>query len=233
MAKMVGLSRDLKLQWLDKTVDLVISGMTENEIKEELRSYLSFEIKSPTNLRKTVQILMNLWVYPNEITENVRKASLIAIKNGAENRMPFHWCMLLLYYPVFADINGLIGNITEIQDTFKTSWLKDKMFEEWGERTTLFHSCDKILKTVKSLDAIKNISVGMYEVKKHPISDETTIKVFIETVIALRKKPYYELIDISHAPQMFPFSFEVTYELIYNSNIFKLTNFAGKIVLTD
>ena len=49
MAKMVGLSRNLKLSWLNQTVELVSSNLVENEIKEKLNEYLSFEIGSPTN----------------------------------------------------------------------------------------------------------------------------------------------------------------------------------------
>ena len=52
MAKMVGLSRNLKLQWLNKVAELVWRT-SEQEIKEQLNEYLSFEIESPTNIRKT------------------------------------------------------------------------------------------------------------------------------------------------------------------------------------
>ena len=66
MAKIVGLSRNLKLQWLNKVVELASSNLTEQEIKDQLNEYLSFEISSPTNLRKTREILMNIWVYEND-----------------------------------------------------------------------------------------------------------------------------------------------------------------------
>ena len=82
MAKMVGLSRGLKSEWLDKTVKLVLAGLSENEIKDELNEYLSFEIKSPTNIRKTREILMNLWVYPNEDMDDIRNDAIIAFKTG-------------------------------------------------------------------------------------------------------------------------------------------------------
>ena len=36
MAKMVGLSRSIKLEWLNKTVELIKEGKTETEIKEAL-----------------------------------------------------------------------------------------------------------------------------------------------------------------------------------------------------
>ena len=62
MAKKVGLSRSIKLEWLNKVADLVVEGKSEQEIKNELNEYLSFEIKSPTNLRKTREILMYIWL---------------------------------------------------------------------------------------------------------------------------------------------------------------------------
>ena len=71
MAKTVGLSRNLKLQWLNKTVELVLDELEEQEIKNQLNEYLRFEIKSPTNLRKTREILMNIWVYENEVSKNI------------------------------------------------------------------------------------------------------------------------------------------------------------------
>ena len=66
MAKMVGLSRKLRLPWLKYTVDLVATGMEESEIKDKINEYLRFEIQSPTVLRKTREILMNIWVYENQ-----------------------------------------------------------------------------------------------------------------------------------------------------------------------
>jgi hypothetical protein len=68
--------------------------------------------------------------------------------------------MMLLKYPVFVDMCGLIGKLTLIQDTFSTAWLKDKLFEEWGERTTILHSSHKILQTLKYLGAIENQAIG-------------------------------------------------------------------------
>lgn len=231
MAKMVGLSRSLKIEWLNKTVNLVLSGLSKADIKSELNEYLSFEIQSPTNIRKTREILMNLWVYPNEIMDGIRSEALAAFKNGKSNVMPLHWCMILLCYPVFVDICGLIGKLTVIQDTFTTSWLKDKMLEEWGARTTLYHSSDKILQTLKNFGAIENKSVGVYLIKQYPVLDSAIINVIVKTILALKQKAYYEITELSAVSQMFPFVFDVTHEWIYNSGCFRLTNFCGRAVI--
>ena len=149
MAKMVGLSRGLKQEWLDKTVHFILEGKSEGVIKDELNEYLSYEITSPTNIRKTRELLMNIWVYPYETNDEIRKDALSIYTSCKDSSMPLHWCMMLLKYQVFVDMCGLIGKLTLIQDAFSTAWLKDKLFEEWGERTTILHSSDKILQTLK------------------------------------------------------------------------------------
>ena len=62
MAKMVGLSRSLKMPWLNKVAELALEDLIEAEVKEQLNEYLSYEIQSPTVLRKTREILMNIWI---------------------------------------------------------------------------------------------------------------------------------------------------------------------------
>ena len=47
MAKMVGLSRNLKLPWLNEVVRLYAEGLEEEQIKKQLNEYLSYEIGSP------------------------------------------------------------------------------------------------------------------------------------------------------------------------------------------
>jgi len=233
MAKMVGLSRSIKLEWLNKTVDLILQGKTEEQIKEELNEYLSFEIKSSTNLRKTREILMTIWVRTPDDLVKIKDLALKLFVNKKSNLMAIHWCMILLAYPVFVDVCGLIGKLTNIQETFTTAWLKDKLFELWGERTTLLHSSDKILQTLKLIGAIENEKVGVYRVKQYPVTDSNTIQLIIMTTIKLYEKAYYEISELSSIPQMFPFLFAVSHEMLYNSDQFSLNNFGGKVVLMD
>ena len=77
MSKIIGMSRNIKLEWLNKAANLYIMDKSEDEIKEELNEYLSFEIKSPTNLRKTREILMNIWARDED---NFIQSKEIAVK---------------------------------------------------------------------------------------------------------------------------------------------------------
>jgi len=232
MAKMVGLSRAIKIEWLNKTVDLVLEGMAPENIKEALNEYIGFEISSKDNIRKSRDILMNLWIHPfeSEKANQIRQQALEAIRNGSEDRLAMHWCMLLLYYPVFVDVVGMIGKIYTMQDTFSLSWLKDKMFEEWGERTTLVHSLDKIMQTLRQIGAVKSKG-GQYSINHFEIRDYETRLILIKTILALRLKSYYEPVELSSIGQMFPFEYDVDTELIFGSGSFELGNFGGNPVV--
>ena len=228
---MVGLSRPIKLEWLNKTADLIVEGKSELEIKEELNEYLSYEIKSPTNLRKTREILMNIWIKSGDEFGELRCKAIEVYKHERSNKMAIHWCLMIAAYPVFADVCALLGKLTNIQDTFSTSWLKEKLVEVWGERTTLLHSSDKILQTLKYVDSIENIKVGTYKTKKYVINDCETITLLIMTILLTNEKAYFEVSEIPNTPQMFPFEFVVSHEWLHNSNCFSLNNFGGKVVL--
>ena len=232
MAKFIGLSRSIKLEWLNKTVELVLEGKDETQIRDELNEYLSFEVKSSIVLRKTREILMNIWVRTPEEFSAIKQQALEAYKDEKSNKLALHWSMMLVAYPVFSDVCALIGKLSNIQDTFATSWLKEKLFEMWGERTTLFHSSDKILRTLKLIGVIENEKVGVYRIKKHPITDVKTIQVLLLAILHLRERAYYEIAELSSAPQVSQFEYNVSYEWLHDSDQFTLSNFGGKIVLT-
>ena len=232
MAKMVGLSRAIKIEWLNKVVNLVNEGMAPENIREALNDYISFEISSPDNIRKSREILMNLWVYPfeDEKANIIRRMALDAIKNGNEDRLAMHWCMLLLYYPVFVDVTGMIGKLSSMQDSFTLAWLKDKIFEEWGERTTLIHTLPKIMQTLRQIGAVDSQN-GVYAIQHYDIKDAVTKKIIIKTILALKMQAYYEPSELARVSQMFPFEYTVDSDLIFGTQEFELGNFGGNPVV--
>ena len=232
MAKVVGLSRPIKIEWLNKTVELIKQGKTINNISKELKFYLSFEIKDETNLNKTRSSLMKIWVKTPLKYEKLKEYALKIYDNKNTNRIVIHWCMMLLAYPVFQDTCSLIGKITDIQRTFTTSWLKQKLFDLWGERTTLLYSIDKILQTLKYMEAIENIKQGEYKIKTLKIQDENLKSLIALTIITMKGKTYCEIAELSQMPNMFPFKYSISHELLHCSDLFTLNSFGGNVVIT-
>jgi len=231
MGRIVGMNRTIKLEWLNETADLVLQGFDEAEIRLKLQEYLSFEIKSPVVLKNTRTILLQTWVYiPNEFCDIKNKALKLFVNSGVD-RVIAHWCMMLLAYPLMVDICGYIGKATKIQDYFSVAWLKEKLNENWGERTTISDSISKILQTFRQLHVIDKIKTGVYIAKIQSIEETEAISLMVQTVLALKLKAYYEIDEISLTPQMFPFRYKVTHEILNASEDFTLSHFGGKTVL--
>jgi hypothetical protein len=232
MAKMVGLSRNLKLQWLNKVVELVLEGFPENEIHDQLNDYLSYEITSPTNIRKTREILMYIWVYENQYSAKLKNEALTLIKNYPEYALEIHWCMMLAVYPVFDDMCKLIGKMGEFQDEITLAQLKQKLFDEWGERTTLFHSIDKLIATLKAIDVLNCDKPGKYHVTKHKVNNSKVSAFMVYTMMLVDDGGYYSLLEVNNSTYLFPFVYKLEKETILEDSRFSMNNFGGELSIS-
>lgn len=230
MAKTVGLSRKITLKWLNKMVELAEENLPEAECKNKLNEYLSFEIESPTNLRKTREILMRIWYYPNEEDAVVsRDAALSLLRKYPDDALAIHWCRMLMLYPVFVDLSKFIGRISEFSDEIVLGQLKKKLYDEWGERTTLYHSTDKIMSTMKEMGVINNQTVGRYTIIKHKVSRPEIIHFMVRTAMLVDGKSYYTLSEINAFEFLFPFEYKMSKEGLMTDENFVVTNFGGEI----
>ena len=232
MAKMVGLSRNLKLPWLNEVVRLYAEGLDDNQIKEKLNEYLSFEIGSPTVLRKTREILMNIWVYENDYTATLRDEALRLFQKDSDYALPVHWCMMLAAYPVFQDMCRLIGKIGEFEETITTKQIKQKLFDEWGERSTLYHSSDKLISTLKALEALDSEKTGVYSIKKHEFSKAEIVNFLLYAMMKIDDAGYYSLLDLENSVYLFPFEYKVSKEAILMDDRFTTGTFGGELSIS-
>lgn len=229
MAKMVGLSRNLKLPWLNEVVRLYVEGLEDDQIKEQLNEYLSYEIGSPTVLRKTREILMNIWVYENDYTDSLRNEALRLIQKDSDYALPVHWCMMLAAYPMFRDMCRLIGKIGEFEEKITMKQIKQKLFDEWGERSTLYHSIDKLVATLKALDVLESSKVGVYSIKTHSFSKPEIVNFLLYTMMKIDDAGYYSLLNLENSLYLFPFEYQVSKESIMADDRFMLGTFGGEI----
>ena len=207
MAKTVGLARNITLEWIDAAADCQIQGKTKDEAKEYLDAMISTVISSPDNIRKTRTICLNAW-YTNdpffqekaiEICHDVYKAQ----------RLPLHWSLLLVYYPIFYDLCYAIGTQFTFRDEIQLAQIKARIYDTWGERATLYHSLDKNIKTLKDLNAVAPTGKpGEYIAIKHSISDPRTLHLVSAAILQSSGKEYMTWEEITGHPALFPFSIE-------------------------
>lgn len=230
---MVGLSRTVKLPWLNKAVEYATEVHTKDEFKEKMNQYLSFEIESPTVLRKTREILMHLWYYDeNEFLTAIRPGAIALLKKYPEDAMAIHWCVMLLYFPVFQDLTKVIGRLSDFSDEISLKQIKEKLFDLWGERNTLYHTTDKIIATMKDIGALKAIKTGIYVVEKHAVEHQETVELLIKTAMKLDQDGYCLLSDLNEFKCLFPFQYSVDRNTLMNSSAFSISTFDGEITVS-
>ena len=227
MGKMVGLSRNIKLRWLNKTVEYVLENKSEEEIKEDLNDYLSYEIKSKDNLRKTREILSNIWVYSKTKQPELHQRALNLIEKYPDDVLGIHWCMMLLAYPVLSDLSVLFSNLSEYQEEITLSQIKNKMFDEWGERTTLFHSLDKIIQTLKDLGILYSEKVGRYKIIKYTVIQKEIVNFMVMAALHLKEETYFSVSDLDHIRQFFAFDYTIDRTSLFEEDGIVVSNFGG------
>lgn len=237
MSKIIGMSRNIKIEWLNKVADLYISGKTEKVTKDELNEYLSFEIKSPTNLRKTREILTNIWIR-DIANDNGNKTSVkdlaaeLFLSGKNENKLLAHWCLMLVAYPVFADICSTIGKMDSKMFDISNKEISSKMFDLWGERSTLLHSIGKIIKTLKDIDVLYTLPKNKYGIKKHIIEGKDGLRLIAYTVLYLKEKLYMSTEELNNSPEMFPFEYCITIDALNSNGLFSIDKFGGELVIS-
>ena len=221
MSKSVGMSRNINLDWLDKTANLVIEGKNEKEIKKELNDYLSLHINDKTNLNKTINILAHIWGQDNDDNDLIRQLALSIV--GRElyiDRLVAHWCMMLVTYPVFFDVSATIGKINDKQLEITSSLIRKRMQDSWGERTTMIHAIPKNIKTMKDIGVLHQRKIGKNSVKEYEVKDGNVAILIIATLIQLKDKLYVSLDELNNCKEVFPFKYEINIEEIQDSGLF-------------
>ena len=228
--KMVGFAHSLKLSWLNYAVEILNEHYTVNEYKEALNQYLKFEIESPTQLRKTRDILMNTWYYnKDEMISGIRFKAIELLRKHPEAAPAIHLCMLYLAYPVVADVCRYMGRMLEFQDDVTTSMLSKKLHDEWGERGALLTTARRVTLTLKELGLLTATSRTRYAVTKLAItSSEVTNHILLCAMIA-NGGTYYPFTELENIYELFPFVLNITKEQLMEDARFTLSTFDGQL----
>lgn len=233
MSRKIGISRNINFEWLNQVANLYIEGRAEDEIMDDLNEYLEVEIKSPTNLKKTRGILMNIWAREIEGMEKSKKLAVKLFKTDEkENQLLAHWCLMLMVYPVFADICSTIGKMDRNMFDITNKEIKNRMFDLWGKRSTLYYSIDKNIRTLKDLDVIYSMPENKYGINRYTIKNEYGLILIANVLIYIKDSLYISIDELNDSPEFFPFNYSITTNILDQSNMFSLDRFGGELVVS-
>jgi len=231
MAERVGMSRNISSEYLDAVADCQLMGKSEIEARDHLNELIGTHISNAGNIKNTRIILLNTW-YRNDPVIQEECISLCRTATR-EDRLPLHWALLLLAYPVFYDLTSIIGNISDFNSEINAKQTKARIYDKWGARTTLEHSLTKNLKTLKDMDVLTPVSRnGIYTIKQHSVSDPHMVCVLCAAILAHSSNGYMTWEGIINHPALFPFEIEhVTQADVAASSYLALERMGDQVVI--
>ena len=232
MPRMVGFTRIIRLPWLNRTLELAGEGLEPAQMRDELEEYLSFEITSPTNRRKTREILLLPWSAEDAALEALRPEALRLAESHPYEQLAIHWGMLIVAFPMFADLVRLIGKMCEYQDEFTSAQLKLKILDEWGERSTVVKGSEKMLASLNAIGVVKRVKQGRYVLAPKVTVDEDLSLFLLHADMLAYQSGYRAFAELGMLPELFPFELSLSKERLVEDARFSVGNFGREFTVS-
>jgi len=208
MNRIVGFDRRLQLDWLDATVGLCQETLDPSVVAEHLRQRLEREIAGTEAQRKTITVLLRIWVNVPEGDSRLRDEALqLAAQIVSEERLWLHWGMSLLAYPFFRDVAATVGQLSRLQGIFSQAQIQRRMIENWGQRTTLRRAVRRLLRTFVDWGVLRDTDVrGRYDVAPRRQTENRALALWLlDCALQANDAEQVSLRELGQLSYTFPF----------------------------
>ena len=208
MRQIIGFDRRLELAWLDATIGFCQQDLSASWVVRRLREHLGLEIAGEEARRKTITVLLRIWVNVPAREGYLRDEALkLATEIAPEERLWLHWGMSLLAYPFFRDVAATVGQLSRLQGAVRFSQVQRRMIESWGERTTLRRAVQRLLRSLVEWGALQDTDErGSYDVVPSRQTSNAGLALwFLGCALRANGSEQIPLRGLAQLPYAFPF----------------------------
>jgi len=227
MDKGIGFNRNIKLEWLDATAAFCVEMDDPAAIRQRLKPIIGQEIGSATNIRKAIDILLNIWCKYEEAQARLHQLALDFFQNSTvlTDRVWLHYGLAMLTYPFFSTAVTAIGQLSRYEETIETKAVREKLFGELGELGSIREAASRIVFSLRDWGiladaAARNAYVPKYrEIKASDIKLEGWMLACAMKANAIEQLPFEDLLRL---PALFPFQFSTALDDLRASELFEI-----------
>lgn len=209
----IGLDRIIKLDWLEKTAKLILSGNSKGDIKSSLQQDLHGNFNSPASvkrgsLNKTITILMKVWSNGHKELEPLQEQGLELLKKYPdEHHLVIHWGMIMASYPFWSAVAIQTGRLFRLQENIVTANIQRRIREQYGERQTVSRATQRVLRSFVDWNVLKETTeLGLYcKGNTIQINDPSLIAWLVEAILHTKPNGSSTFKDLINSPSLFPF----------------------------
>jgi len=214
MDKGVGFNRNIKRVWLDATAAFCAESNEATAVRSRLEPIIGLELGSPTNIRKTTDILLNIWYKSRDISPGLVDEAMQMFQDTAvpSDRLWLHYGLTLLTYPFFYTVTGLIGQMGRYEEAFTAVQLKKQTMAELGQLGSLDAAVSRIIFSLRDWGILAD-GGGRHQYipqVKQLATERTRLETWLlACVLTANTAESLPLVDLVRLPQLFPFHLTV------------------------
>ena len=213
--KGIGFNRNIRLEWLDAVASYAAQSDDLNEIRERTTAVVALDRSGSEATRKSVDILINIWVKSQELAPELRQQalSLFQSTHTPSDRLWLHYGLTMLYYDFFRQCVSAIGQISRYEETITTRAVIRRMVAELGHLGSLERAAQRVVASLRDWEIL--VDSGKQHQYRPRLQALTASSDQVEAWLlrcALTAQPVEEmpLADLLHLPALFPFRFTLT-----------------------
>src|SRR5699024_9509400 len=167
----LGVKQTVQKSWMDKTVQLMLAGLSAKEIRAELDDFLSTQKQSGgvgVRGNKTYPMAISLlasWFAPDDELIAFRDDALRMARNlPADQWMPLHWAVMSASYPFWFNVATQVGRLLGLQQQIKQPQIFGRLKEQYGDRETVARNARYVIRSFVAWGALEDTTQkGCYE----------------------------------------------------------------------
>jgi len=223
----IGFSQRIRLEWFERTANLVLAGNDKiaicNALQELLQDKVSIGGEAVRgNREKIITILLKTWLTVPSRLDTLRDKGLRIIQERPlKDHIAVHWGMVLAAYPFWGVVATHTGRLLRLQGTAAAVHVQRRVKEQYGERDTAGRAARRVLRSFIDWGVIKDTQdKGIYCSRATlAIDDPRLIAWLIEAQLHADPKGRSSFTMLNDSLCLFPFTFaRVDYQRVLSSS---------------
>ena len=238
MDKDIGFNRNIKLDWLNATASFCAETDDPAEIRERLEVVLSQDRSGVEAIRKSIDILINIW---HKNKEQYPSLVEFATKHYQEtfnpsDRLWLHFGLTSLYYSIFRETASVIGKLSKRGSLIMNKEVIKQLISERGHLGSLERSAQRIVSSLRDWELLVDSDKSFaYKARYRELeTDSLELQVWLLQCAFIGKGveqiPYEDLIRL---PELFPFNINIGLDYIRKHTPFSVYRAGGGINMIE
>lgn len=210
----IGIKQTIRIEWMDKTTNMLLAGLNSKTIRQELHGYLDDRRGDGSRKKRSAQTrsfavgnLMNIWVSPPRELHSLRDNALNALREHPSISLALHWAMVSAAYPFWFNVAMQTGRLLNLQDKVRHPQIVSRLKETYGDRPTISRYAQYVIRSFVTWGVLQDArDKGCYRVNTPMIiNDPGLVSLILEAVLHSTPQDCMPIAIMRNHPAFFPF----------------------------